>query len=329
MAENNIIQPIEKRNEDPLFKALQVSGSRKTSEYRLTESDRQNGYYFTYYGLEVPFKVILMGNNKVEGIQSIAFGTAKDCPSRALRLCQLPSDSLCYARAGESRATKRSNEDGSKGMDSYLKGLLCSAFWDKFEASESLQYDFINYLRAKRIKTLRFNLKGDFRHIHDIFAINTLANNGFKMVGYTARDDLWKWCKWLGNHERIFLNGSNVKYTNRFKATTSLKEFQKARIKCKGKCKECGNCYHLRGATITVLIHGNGADTALNTADNQAYVLEWSRKCLPRDVLRDTDFTKAKGFITCINKELKAQGIIWRVSDPKGLLKDMEEMGLK
>ena len=97
-----IVKPIkaedcQSRQNDPLFKALQVSGS-KQSKYNLTTSDRENGFYFIYKGLEVPFKVLFNMNQKTEGILGVAFGTAKDCPSQALGLCQLPNDKLCYAR---------------------------------------------------------------------------------------------------------------------------------------------------------------------------------------------------------------------------------------
>ena len=326
MQENNIVQPMEKRSDDPLFRALQVSGSRKSSLYNLSKSDRENGYYFTYYGLEVPFSAILNENNKTRGIVGIAFGTAKDCPSRFLGLCQLPTDALCYARAGERRATKRDNENGEKGMDSYYNGLLCSAFWDSFETNPQTRLDFIDYLEAKGIETIRFNLKSDFRHLNDVVAIYSLAQTGFKLTGYTARDDLEE-LQGLADHPNIILNGSNRMYTNRFKATTSIKEYVEADFPCLGSCSNCGNCYRLRGETITVLIHGNGSNTALNTVENRDYILKWSKNVLPWDVLRDTDFSKAKGLITCINKELKKVGVMLRFKDAKDLANYIREWG--
>ena len=318
---------IELKNEthQAVKNGIKVSSVKKSSLYNLGASDRKNGFYFLVDGLKVPFKAVLMENNKVEGIASVAFGSARNCPSLSLGLCQLPEDRLCYARAGERRATRKENGDGSKGMDSFLKGELSSIFWDAYESDLRIQEDFHRFLRSKGIETLRFNLKGDFRHEGDILAIHNLAKKGFKLTGYTARDDLHG-LETLGNHPNIILNGSNKKYTNRFKATDSLEEFLSAKFPCRGKCGACGNCYKLRGETITVLIHGNGSDTLLNTPENQQFILEWSKEALPWDVLRDCDFNTSKGFVTCLNKELKRVGVILRFKNVKDLIQYMRRI---
>lgn len=302
------IEPVSKRTEEQgvnpsLMTALRVSGSKKGSKYNLTKSDRENGFYFLYGGLEVPFRVLLNENDKTRGIVGIAFGTAKDCPSQALGLCQLPTDALCYARAGEKRATRRDNENGEKGMDSYFNGLLCSAFWDAFETSEAVRDSFVAFLIALDVETIRFNLKSDFRHAGDVLAIEYLAGCGFHLTGYTARDDLAPLLEKLGKNPRVILNGSNRKYTNRFKATDNLEEFLEAKYKCRGSCSACGNCYRLRGVTITVLIHGSGSDTQLNNEANRDYIA-----CLIEYIgfyMEDEDFETAKGLTTCINKFFK------------------------
>lgn len=306
-----IVKPIkaedcQSRQRDPLFKALQVSGS-KQSKYNLTTSDRKNGFYFIYKGLEVPLKVLFNDNQKTAGILGVAFGTAKDCPSQALGLCQLPNDKLCYARAGEKRATRKNNGEGLQGMDSYLNGLLCSYFWDLYEADQETRDNLEAFLVAKDIKTLRFNLKGDFRHEGDILAIEDLARRGFNLTGYTARDDLADLLDRLGSNERVILNGSNRKYTNRFKAVDSLEEFIYARFKCLGSCDNCKKCYTLRGEEITVLVHGSGSDTQLNNEDNRIFITEWFKLAL--DItFKPEDFREAKGLTTCINKRLARFG---------------------
>ena len=108
-------------------------------------------------------------------------------------------------------------------------------------------------------------------------------------------------------------------YTNRFKATESLKEYIEAEHPCLGNCSACGNCYHLRGEIITVLVHGAGSDTLLNNPQNREFLLNWSRSALPWDVLKGCDFGKAKGLITCINNHLRAVGVLLRFKDAKDL----------
>ena len=304
--QENLVNPVnDSRTTDPLYKALQVSGSHKGSKYNLTKGDRERGFYFIYQGLEVPFKAIFNMNNKTDGILGVAFGTAKDCPSQALGLCQLPSDRLCYARSGEARATKRDNERGEKGMDSYFNGLLCSAFWDAYETDKSgdIRNRFEAFLIHYDIETLRFNLKGDFRHSLDITAIYYLATCGLHLTGYTARDDLAELLEKLGSHPNIILNGSNRMYTNRFKATADLEEFQQAKYKCLGNCSACQNCYRLRGVEIVCLIHGSGSDTALNNEDNRIYI-QYLAELIGLDI-EDAEFETAKGLLTCVNKYFK------------------------
>ena len=283
---------------DPLALALEIS-SRNKGKYHLGERDEAKGFYFLYDDVKVPFRALLNENGKTHGIVGIGFGTAEDCPSRKLGLCQLPDTELCYAQSGERRATKKKNENGSKGMDSHFNGLLCSAFWDEFAVNGKLRMAFIDYLIERDIYTIRFNLKGDFRHETDVLIIYHLASWGFHMVGYTARDDLSPCLESLGSHEECILNGSNRMYTNRFKATTSLKEWLEAEHRCKGSCSNCWNCYRLRGTTITVLVHGNGSETALNTPENRQFMAKIMS--VNPDRLNGT----AKGLVTNINRVMR------------------------
>ena len=301
-----IVRPAESRTEterkSPLFRALQISGAKKSSVYNLTKGDRERGFYFLFGGLEVPFRAIIQTNNKVKGIVSVSFGTARACPSRELGLCQLPTDKLCYARAGERRATRKNNGEGLQGMDSYYNGVLCSAFWDKFETQGDIRVAFMEFLDHMGTNTLRFNLKGDFRHSLDCLAIFHLAQNGYKLTGYTARDDLTE-CEELGRHENIILNGSNRKYTNRFRATDSISDYLGAKYRCLGNCSKCRKCYTLRGVEIVVLVHGNGSQTQLNNSANWELLNETLG--VFHGVKFDTKDTKrAKGLLTCLNKAL-------------------------
>lgn len=268
----NLVNPVQRdqtadRAKDPLFKALQVSGSHKTSVYNLGKRDRNMGFYFLYKGLEVPLSAVFDTNAKTEGILGVFFGNASDCPSKARGLCQLPTTSICYALQGQKQATRKNNGDGSKGMDSTFKGLLASYYWDLFEYDQATRYTFLEYCDFYKIDTLRFNLRGDFRHSLDITAIEYIAGGGLKLVGYTARDDMADLLEQLGKNPNITLNGSNRKYTNRFYVTTDLMEFFTAKNKCRGSCAFCRNCYRLRGELITVLVHGSDSETVLNDDD--------------------------------------------------------------
>ena len=275
--------------------ALKVSTA-KNGKYALSNNDLKHGYYFNFRGLKVPLKALFNMNNKTHGIVGICFESARECPSRKLGLCQLPSDKLCYARSGESRATRKNNESGERGMDSFFNAVLSGIYWDLFAESSEVRRTLFKYLEAKNIETIRFNLKGDFRDSTDLAVIYHLANNGFNLTGYTARDDLKEELGTLASHPNIILNGSNLKYTNRFKATSSLREFAEAKYKCLGECQKCRKCYSLRDKEIVCLIHGSGSETTLNNWDNCSFLGDLF-ECRGVEI----ENGKAKGLVTNLN----------------------------
>lgn len=324
---NQIVTPADSCRDNrhtPLGVALKIS-SQRNGQYKINKTEEKHGFFFEFEGIKVPFRALIQDNNKVHGIPSISFGTAKECPSKALGLCQLPEGAKCYAENGEARATKRDNQTGTKGMDSYYKGLLFSAFWDEFQANGKLRLAFIDWCESRGFETFRVNLKGDFRTFEDVATIYYLANSGFEFAVYTARDDLGEFLETLADHPRVIVNGSNRCYSNRFKATTSIEEYIKAEFPCLGDCPNCRKCYSLENAEITCLIHGAGSDTLLNNPENREFIknvalggLYW---------FRDTDFEASKGFMTCINKELAKIGLLWRPKTIKDLIKGIKEMG--
>lgn len=325
-AKNKQIVNATKKEDTALYTALEISTG-KSGVYELSKADEANAFYFEYQGLKVPLSAIFDTNAKTAGILGVFFGTAADCPSRKLGLCQLPNDTLCYARSGEKRATRKNNESGCFGMDATFKGRLASYYWDLFETDSETRRKFLKYCEHYNIDTLRFNLKSDFRHALDAVAVFYLAGAGLKLTGYTARDDLAAELERIAQHPNVILNGSNRKYTNRFKCTDSVAEYMTADHRCKGSCANCRNCYRLRGETITVLIHGSGSDTQLNNKANQEFILSWSRDCLPWDVLRGCDFSAALGFITCINKHLQKLGVMLRFANVKELMNYIKKTG--
>lgn len=300
----NLVKPIE-RSEialESLKKAVKIS-SLKKGKYALSESERAKGYYFLFEGLEVPFRALFNENSKIKGILGICFSSARECPSRALGLCQLPSDKLCYARSGEKRATRRENENGGKGMDSFYNACLSSAFWDIWKEDSDIRVRLFDYLDAKDIHTIRFNLKGDFRDSEDVDIIYHFAQSGYKMVGYTARDDLAPSLEELGNHPKCFLNGSNRAYTNRFRVTADIEDYLNAPFRCLGSCSNCGNCYNLRDKEIVCLVHGNGSDTVLNNEYNRDWLL--AELSFLGIGISENDLMQNKGLMSSLNKALK------------------------
>jgi hypothetical protein len=98
-------------------------------------------------------------------------------------------------------------------------------------------------------------------------------------------------------------------YTNHFKATTSIEEWLNADYRCLGECAKCRKCYTLRGETITVLIHGKGAETELNNEENRQFIINNVVNRAGGHFFEDKDFKRAKELKTCINKTLEALGI--------------------
>jgi hypothetical protein len=192
-------------------------------------------------------------------------------------------------------------------MDSYFNGVLSSVFWDKFAQTPEIRLAFVSFLIEKGIDTIRFNLKGDFRNENDITIIWYLAERGFNLTGYTARDDLAQTLEYLGKHENIILNGSNRCYTNRFRATDSISDYLGAKYRCLGNCSRCRKCYTLRGVEIVVLVHGNGSQTQLNNPINWALLNETVGAWYGVEFTK-ADSKRAKGLLTCLNKALAVRG---------------------
>lgn len=295
----------------PLFKSLIISTT-NNGKYNLSVSDSANGFYFVYseanLNIKVPLTAVFNTNDKISGILGIAFSTAKECPSKALGLCQLPDTALCYALTGEKQGTKKSY-NYLMGMDSYKNGLLSVYYWNLFKASPEVRAVFKAYCKYYNIDTLRFNLKGDFKDVSDIKIIDYLASIGLNMTGYTARDDLREHLfDLINSHDNIILNGSNIMYSNHFKTTNSIKHLLTAPHQCKGGCLKngCLNCYKLKGAIITVLIHGSQAGTDLNTPDNCYFISEvfklWGLNISPEALSRGKNiYRNLKRELTAIN----------------------------
>lgn len=293
----------------PLFKSLIVSSNNKGGDYYLRYDDDSRGFYFEYKELnifiKVPLNAVFNTNEKLGGILGIFFTTARECPSNKRGLCQLDESEDCYALQGEKQGSKKS-WNYLEGMGSYFKGLLATYYWNLFNRYESIKKTMVNYLKFYNVNKIRFNLRGDFRDVDDINALEYLAKNQELLIyGYTARDDLFKeLIELITNNSNIIINGSNVKYNNRFYVTNDLKEYLTAKYNCKGECLKCGNCFKNRGAVIYALIHGSGSDTKLKTLNNIKTLCNLLNKAgCP---IKPGDFKdyKTKGLLSTLNKWL-------------------------
>lgn len=261
----------------PLFKALIIS-TNNGGVYSLKITDEQMGFYFNYcegdLTIKVPLTAIFNTNDKLKGILGIKWASAVDCPSRQRGLCQLDDPADCYAYNGERQGSKKA-PNYLLGMGSYLNSLLCIYYFNLFYKDAEVRSTFKKYCNYYNIKTLRFNLSGDFKNKDDIKNLKYIADMGLNLTGYTARDDLRAdLLDLINKHDNIILNGSNLMYNNVFNAVNDIETYFKAQHSCLGGCLKngCLNCYKLKGVVITVLLHGARAGYKLQTAHNRDFI---------------------------------------------------------
>jgi hypothetical protein len=303
-----------------LHSAISISRA-KSGKYHLTKRDNKKGYYVTIelnnISLKVPFSALFETNNKIKPIHSLSFISAIECPSAKRGLCQLNNNKItCYAVQGQKRASGSYVTKGAfKGvqcLNSYMSSQLITYCLDLIYNNDDLMTKLWGYVN-KYIPILRFNLKGDFRNNQDIEFLKILSSRAFKTVfyGYTARDDLFSarggYTDLINCNNNVYLNGSNVKYTNRFKATYDLKEWLNTNIICLGGCNNCKKCFSLRNKTILCLVHGKNQDYDLNTWLNRSFLCDVFNKMTPRSSYKlvNSDLTIKKGLLDSLNYCLK------------------------
>lgn len=312
------------------FKAVCHSVSMaKSGRYCLTKTDLKRGYYVTLeelgITLKLGFRALFETNDKIAPIRSLSFINAFDCPSAKRGLCQLCNNKeLCYARAGHLRASGTYRTKGQfKGctqINSLQSAKIVSRALDAIYSNKALLKLLINYIDVN-IPILRFNLKGDFRSRKDINFIKLVAEytEDTILYGYSARDDILSPTEFDAYYHRVFLNGSNKKYTNRFEVVTDLKEYFKASFICHGGCKGCGNCYYLVDTTIKALLHGKGSDEVLNTLENREFLATLMSAL--GYTMTPKDLTVNKGLYRSLKKQFELRGL----TIPFDSLKDLKE----
>ena len=257
------------------------------SKYYLNPSDEKNLYYSVITAedgtkIKVPFKAMFFKevSQKLTKIISMS-NSSKECQSHKLGLCQLNNpENECYGLKIENQYTRKDIINSAEANK--ISGLIL--------LTANITY-LSQYIKEKAPQYIRYNKHGDFiNHTQFLKFLNLVENcKDTIFYGYTARDDILK--EYNINSEflkdaipNLRINGSNKKYTNRFKVVYTFKEYIQAEYICLGNCLKCQKCFKLTGQTITVLYHGSNAETVLNTTENRQYIRELLQ--IPEDQLK-------------------------------------------
>jgi len=176
-------------------------------------------------------------------------GSAHDCPSKKLGLCQavdMNGRSVCYAMKAE-RSFHPETLPFRRRQEKY---------WKKISA-EQFVVDFLsmNALKVDPFTALRFNESGDFWSQECVDKAESIARMlkyyGVKVYCYTARKDLdFSKCR------NIIIHGSNFMSDGLrgiFKMVYSLKDRPAGFGVCGMSCKVCQRC--LIGRKTVVVKH--------------------------------------------------------------------------
>lgn len=307
-----------------IHSAMSISRA-KSGKYHLNKRDNKKGYYVNLnmhgINLKVPFSALFEVNNKIKPIKGLSFSDSLNCPSAKRGLCQLDnSNLLCYAKIGQKRAKNdRVNKGAYKGVEcinSLYHSFLVMSCLNVFYEDIDLLNKFSAYIN-KYVPIVRFNLKGDFRDLKDLYILSFLVNRAFKSTfyGYTARDDLLgsnnnindNFLKYFGGYDNFYLNGSNIIYTNRFKATYDLREWLSTTKICLGGCNKCKKCYTLKNSLILCLIHGKNSGIKLNTWLNREFLITLFNSLNTKDspLLTHEDLKVYRDILDSLNHALK------------------------
>ena len=189
------------------------------------------------------------GNTKLPKTTAIFnMGSAIDCPSDKLGLCQLANSSQCYAKKAEKMY---------KQVLPYRRAQ--AKYW--LECTPSLYFfDFLTAINRKRnpIRALRFNESGDFYSQACVDKLSKiadlLATIKVKVYTYTARRDL----DYSNISDNLTVNGSGYMADNMFIALPAKlydKSDKKGFIPCPMDCNKCSLCTRKAGKVIAVKMH--------------------------------------------------------------------------
>ena len=312
----------------PYFLRACMSISRATiGKYYLTKRDLKANNFIVLkecnISLKVPFRALFDINDKIKPIKSLSFSSAIFCPSDKKGLCQLKDSNMsCYAKNGQKRASGLYTSDGIPCINSYLNSCLVMACLEVLKGDNKLLNRFIAFI-DKNNPIIRYNLKGDFKDSSDLKLLSKIILGAKNTVfyGYSARDDLLEDNNGYNNYLRaknLYLNGSNMFYTNRFKVTYDLKEWLLSPYICLGGCNKCKKCFSLKNKTILCLIHNKNSDILLNTFNNRLFLSRLFNSLDKTLNLSQKDFKVKKGLLESINQVISEKiGVDLSFSDFK------------
>jgi hypothetical protein len=197
-------------------------------------------------------RLISSGNKKLPKTTAIFnMGPAHGCPSLRLGLCKAFTKDgrhVCYAMKAETPMYP----------DVLPRRVKQLKYWMKCSAEEFVwQFLFINALKERPWKSLRFNESGDFHSQECIVKANKIAmmlkRYGIRVYCYTHRSDLsYIDCK------HLVVNGSNFKKKGVPNVFLMVEDVKKDRPKgymvCGGDCRVCDRC-SIRGSKIVIKRH--------------------------------------------------------------------------
>ena len=138
---------------------------------------------------EIPQKLVYSQGNKKLGTDTIIFnmGSATDCPSLKLGMCQVCKDkNLCYAFKAERQYTgDATNIKRSRDVQAQQ--------WKTFSTEKMIKEILTLAKKHKGVRYLRVNESGDFYGAEDVAKISQIADGVkgvVKVYMYTARKDL-------------------------------------------------------------------------------------------------------------------------------------------
>ena len=191
--------------------------------------------------------LISCGNMKLPKSMAIFnMGTAGDCPSEKLGLCQaiMNGKVVCYALKAERLYP---------GVEPYRKRQ--EKLWKSLSAMEfAIQFLAMNALRKNPLTVLRMNESGDFWSQECVDKAEKVADIlgqfGIPVYVYTVRKDLD-----YSQVKHLVINGSGftkLGVTNEFKFVETEADTPKGYVVCPGDCRYCNRCQKQNRNTVIV-----------------------------------------------------------------------------
>jgi len=213
-------------------------------------------------------KYLKHGRKNRQRVMIVNQGSAIDCPSRKLGLCQLPNPKLCYAYEAEIRYPASRKFKKNQGKQ-----------WDRLSSCDFMSIiGKIQNRKTKKFTHLRFAEASDFRGAWDVVKLYHIAegvkvHSNMNTFVYTAREDIFSsvLVKALSaKFPSLVVNGSGFMVHNEYRVVPAdYKPKHKKEIWCRDNCHICRACKVRGGFTILTKVR-DGKTKAEKRAISQA-----------------------------------------------------------